>query len=298
MVKEQFWDSPKLSAANLDQLDIIVGIAEEYQQQGYKLTLRQLYYQLVSRDIIPNKQAEYKKISHILKHGRMAGIVDWNIIEDRIRVPYIPYWCTGIPGALQDTLKQYRLNRQQNQRVYIECVSEKDALSGILRRVTKQYHIRLMINRGYSSLSAMYDARNRFKSYADAGYRTVIIYLGDHDPSGLDMIRDVRERLAELGLASIEVIPIALTMDQINQYNPPPDPAKITDPRAAWYIQEYGNHSWEVDALPPNVLTDLLTNTIQGLIDMDIFNESMGRETADKDELARLIEDFNEESED
>ena len=298
MVKEQFWDSPKLSAANLDQLDIIVGIAEEYQQQGYKLTLRQLYYQLVSRDIIPNKQAEYKKISHILKHGRMAGIVDWNIIEDRIRVPYIPYWCTGIPGALQDTLKQYRLNRQQNQRVYIECVSEKDALSGILRRVTKQYHIRLMINRGYSSLSAMYDARNRFKSYADAGYRTVIIYLGDHDPSGLDMIRDVRERLAELGLASIEVIPIALTMDQINQYNPPPDPAKITDPRAAWYIQEYGNHSWEVDALPPNVLTDLLTNTIQGLIDMDIFNEIMVQETADKDELARLIEDFNEESED
>ena len=298
MVKEQFWDSPKLSAANLDQLDIIVGIAEEYQQQGYKLTLRQLYYQLVSRDIIPNKQAEYKKISHILKHGRMAGIVDWNIIEDRIRVPYIPYWCTGIPGALQDTLKQYRLNRQQNQRVYIECVSEKDALSGILKRVTKQYHIRLMINRGYSSLSAMYDARNRFKSYADAGYRTVIIYLGDHDPSGLDMIRDVRERLAELGLASIEVIPIALTMDQINQYNPPPDPAKITDPRAAWYIQEYGNHSWEVDALPPNVLTDLLTNTIQGLIDMDIFNEIMVQETADKDELARLIEDFNEESED
>jgi len=298
MVKEQFWDSPKLSAANLDQLDIIVGIAEEYQQQGYKLTLRQLYYQLVSRDIIPNKQAEYKKISHILKHGRMAGIVDWNIIEDRIRVPYIPYWCTGIPGALQDTLKQYRLNRQQNQRVYIECVSEKDALSGILRRVTKQYHIRLMINRGYSSLSAMYDARNRFKSYADAGYRTVIIYLGDHDPSGLDMIRDVRERLAELGLTSIEVIPIALTMDQINQYNPPPDPAKITDPRAAWYIQEYGNHSWEVDALPPNVLTDLLTNTIQGLIDMDIFNEIMVQETADKDELARLIEDFNEESED
>ena len=83
-----YYRNAKLSAANKVRLDDINLIVVEYQNQGYKLTLRQLYYQLVSRDIIPNVLTEYAKLSKLLKEGRMAGIVDWSAIEDRLRVPY------------------------------------------------------------------------------------------------------------------------------------------------------------------------------------------------------------------
>src|SRR3990167_2396926 len=150
-MKQKFRQELHLSPKNKNQLEIINSIIEEYAEEGYTLTLRQLYYQLVSRDIIPNQQKEYAKISTLLVKGRMAGIVDWEAIEDRIRVPHIPYWVHGVQDAINDTINQYRLNRQDNQEVYIELWIEKDALSGVLQSITEHYHINLMVNRGYSS---------------------------------------------------------------------------------------------------------------------------------------------------
>lgn len=287
MAKEKFRDKLHLRKKNVEQLKIINKIIEEYAQEGYKLTLRQLYYQLVSRDIIPNRIQEYAKLSRLLVKGRMAGVVDWEAIEDRIRIPFLPYWVTGVEDAINDTIEQYRLNRQDGQDVYIELWVEKDALSGVLKRITSHYHINLMVNRGYSSCTAMHDAYERFKHQEDGGIDVVVFYLGDHDPSGLDMIRDIRERLGEFGV-SPEVKPIGLTMEQIMEYNPPPNPAKITDPRAKWYIAEHGDTSWEVDALNPKVLHQLLRENVEDLIDMDLFNERIEQERKDKEELSKF----------
>lgn len=284
MAKICYREKLHLSQKNVERLEIINEIIEEYAAQGYRLTLRQLYYQLVSRDIIPNKKSEYAKLSHLLKNGRMAGVVDFEAIEDRIRVPRRPYWVTGIPGALDDTIRQYRLNRQEGQDVYIECFSEKDAISNILYRITSFYHIYLIINRGYSSCTAMHDAHKRFENHDN----NIILYLGDHDPSGLDMIRDIRDRLEEFG-STLEVVPVALTTAQVRQYDPPPNPAKITDPRAKWYIQEYGNTSWEVDALEPDVLHSLLREQIESRIDMDLFQDILDQEEEDKEELRTFV---------
>ena len=247
-MKEAYRDDLHLSKKNIERLHLVNSILEEYRLEGYTLTLRQLYYQLVSRDVIPNKQAEYKKLGTLLTKGRMAGVVDWDAIEDRVRMPKLPYYSRDIEDALQDTVDQYRLDRQANQGVYIEVWCEKDALSQVLYRVTSEYHIRLMVNRGYSSTTAMHDASKRFyrNSYKDL----FILYVGDHDPSGLDMLRDIEDRLREFGI-SVKVVPVALTREQIDEFNPPPNPAKITDPRAGWYIEEHGDVSWEVDALPP-----------------------------------------------
>jgi hypothetical protein len=283
-MKQAFTDKLHLSKVNAQRLEVINGIIEEYLAEGYRLTLRQLYYQLVSRDIIPNNAKEYGKISTLLKEGRMAGRVDWEAIEDRVRTPHIPYYVSGINDAIKDTIDQYRLDRMKDQDIYIEVWTEKDALSGILTRVTDEYHIRLVVNRGYSSCSAMYEAYERFnnaKSYNKNGY---ILYLGDHDPSGLDMLRDIRERLEEfrLGEDDVEIQPIALTQKQIDKYNPPPNPAKEADPRAMWYIRNYGNTSWEVDALNPRVLTRLITAAIEKLIDRDKFNALIEQEEKDK----------------
>lgn len=289
MAKEQFREELHLSKQNVIRLDEINSIIDEYASDGYVLTLRQLYYQLVSRDIIPNKTSEYSKLSTILVKGRMAGVVDWDAIEDRIRVPYLPYSCDDVPDAMNDLINQYRLNRQEGQETYIELWVEKDALSGVLKRVTREYHIRLMVNRGYSSCTAIHDAYERFDSVGYPCSRKVILYLGDHDPSGLDMIRDIQERLDEFG-ADVEVIPIGLTMKQIEKYNPPPNPAKITDPRAKSYIQEYGGVSWEVDALNPKTLNTLVKKNIEKLIDINLFNEQLEQEERDKEELQGYVE--------
>jgi len=303
-MKQAFIEGLHLSKPNVQRLALINKIIEEYAAQGYRLTLRQLYYQLVSRDIISNDQREYAKVGNLLTKGRMAGVVDWNAIEDRIRKPHIPYWVTGISDAINDTVQQYRLSRQDGQDVYIEVWVEKDALSGVLRRITEHYHINLMVNRGYSSTSAMYDAFQRFQAEDRPG---IILYLGDHDPSGLDMIRDVKDRLEQFGMTffpaetlienpdlnegTFSIEHMALTKEQIDQYNPPPNPAKMTDSRAADYVVEHGRTSWEVDALPPETLNKLVSDKIESLIDMDLFQDMLDKEKSDKKEISKRFAD-------
>ena len=290
-MKERFRDKLGLNKFNIVRLGQINSIIDEYSAEGYRLTLRQLYYQLVSRDIITNNQKEYAKLSSLLVKGRMAGEVDWNIIEDRIRMPFIPYWVNDIPDAVQDTIDQYRLNRMMNQDVYIELWVEKDALSGVLKPITSYYHINLMVNRGYSSCSAMYDSYKRFSQhYGDKECH--VLYLGDHDPSGLDMDRDIHDRLYEFGV-DIEVERVALTSEQIRKYNPPSNPVKFTDSRADAYIVQFGKTSWEVDALNPKTLNTLIRSRINKLIDVDLFKQKIDDEEKDKRVLQAFSSKFN-----
>lgn len=285
-MKETFTEKLRLNKSNTSKLVIINKIIEEYSKQGYRLTLRQLYYQLVSRDIIQNNLKEYAKLSKLLVQGRMAGIVDWDAIEDRIRVPFIPYWVNDIADAIRDTVNQYRLDRMENQDVYIEVWVEKDALSGVLKRITSHYHINLMVNRGYSSCTAMHDASVRIKDKQDEK-KCYILYLGDHDPSGVDMVRDIKSRLEEFG-AEVEVERIALTQEQIKKYSPPPNPAKIKDPRAKDYIAKFGNTSWEVDALNPEILHKIIRKSVEELIDSEKFEEKLEQEKEDKKKLEKF----------
>lgn len=147
-----------------------------------------------------------------------------------------------------------------------------------------------MVNRGYSSQSAMYESANRF---INSHKYPILFYLGDHDPNGEDMVRDIRDRLTMFGVEDIDVRKIALTMRQIREYNPPPNPAKISDPRASAYISRFGNSSWEVDALPPNVLNDIIRREFNAIIDTDRLDSILEQEEADKARLRSLVEDRN-----
>jgi hypothetical protein len=292
----------RMGKANKERLSVINGIIEEYQEQGYVLTLRQLYYQLVSRDVVPNKQSEYSKLSTLLKEGRMAGIVDWDAIEDRLRKPSSPASFENPEEILKAVINQYALPRQAGQKTYVEVWVEKDALSGVLKRVTEKYHVPILVNRGYSSASAMFDSYQRFKTAHEQGQAVKILYLGDYDPSGMDMIRDIRERTLEFIMGDADsniydeddfkfsVTPIALTREQINRYNPPPNPAKRTDPRAKDFIKKHGTTSWEVDALRPEVLNQLLKDAILDNINESMYKKIVSRENADKKKLESLIE--------
>jgi len=288
-MKEAFRDQ-RISGAKLVFIGKINLILEEYGLEGYTLTLRQLYYQLVARGIIENKTSEYSRLGRILVIARMNGLIDWSAIEDRIRQPYVPYWVTGIKGAIADTVRQYRLDRQKGQENYIEVWTEKDAVSNVLKRVTRHFHIRLMVNRGYSSCSAMKEAYERLDLTLSEGQHPVIIYVGDHDPSGLDMVRDIKERLEEFG-AILRVKHVALTREQVEEIKPPPNPAKITDPRAKWYIAEHGPQSWELDALKPSSLESIVRKQVEYYVNLDIFQGMIEKEKEDKNRMRRSFRD-------
>ncbi len=173
----------------------IIDIVDEYAAEGYVLTLRQLHYQFVKSNWIVNHDSAYSKLGDILDDCKYTGVIDWNNIEDRGRKPYLPYHVKDVEDALNDTIEQYRIDRQDGQDVHIELWSEKDALSAILQRSTEKYHIQLVINKGYTSSSAIYSAYKRFVNHISKGKRVVVLYFGDHDPSGLDMVRDIRDRV-------------------------------------------------------------------------------------------------------
>ena len=288
MPKIAFKQHLALSKANKLKLEKVNEVIEDYRKQGFRMTLRQIYYQLVKDNIVPNKDSEYDKLGDLLVKGRMCGIVDWTAIVDRNRTPRLPYWYVDENQALTDTADSYRLDRQIGQDNYVEMWVEKDALSEILYDKSSLYHTPLMVNRGYTSCTAVYESFNRFIKKIKEGKKAHILYVGDHDPSGLDMIRDINDRLVEFGAGAVEVQQIALNMKQVTQYDLPPNPAKIRDPRAGWYIKNFGDTSWEVDALTPQVLHETIETSIQKLINIDTYNEMVAREKTEREKLQQM----------
>ena len=282
-MKEAFTDWKPKTETTRTLLIRAVGVVSEYAAQGYQLTLRQLYYQLVARDVIPNSQQWYKRLGGVVSNGRMAGFIDWSAIVDRGRVPIKPPDWSGPDAILRSAELTYRLDRWEGQQNHVEVWCEKDALSSVLEPICSRYHVRMLANRGYSSATALYDAAQRFQDADSDGKRVVVIYLGDHDPSGMDMTRDIRDRFDVLSwFQDIEVRRLALNMDQVERYGPPPNPTKFSDSRAMSYVSEYGPESWELDALEPQVLDQLVSGTIDDLLDRELFDERVRQEEADK----------------
>lgn len=264
---------------------------------GMRLTLRQLYYQFVSRDLVPNTEQSYKRIGGIIGNGRLAGLIDWDAIEDRGRRPDVPAEWHGVSDIVNSAVAGYRLPRWGNQDYYAELWVEKQALASVLEPLASKWHATLMVNKGYSSLSAMRESALRFIDHEDK--QKVLFYLGDHDPSGEDMVRDIRERLEMFGAGDLDVQKIALTMEQIRRFNPPPNPAKKTDARYASYIARHGtDKSWEVDALPPRELSRLIDTAFRDIIDMDKYNAMIEREQQHKKALREFARKYEEAHED
>ena len=184
------------------------------------------------------------------------------------------------------------LDRWKDQPNYVEVWVEKDALIGIISQVCKSLDVPHFSCRGYTSQSEMWGAAQRFIQQDERESR-VIIHLGDHDPSGIDMTRDIQERLEMFG-ADVEVKRVALTMNQINTFNPPPNPTKVTDARSSGYISRFGHECWELDALEPKVITQLIQNEVTALIDYSLFNAVADRERRDKDNIQMICDRYDE----
>lgn len=291
-MKETFLPK-KFGADALAMIEKVNAILAEYEAAGYDLSLRQLYYQLVSRNIVPNTERSYKNVGNLVSDARLAGLIDWRMIRDRGRVTETnAHW--NNPGEIVlAAARQFRINRWKTQPSYVEVMVEKQALEGVLIPVCQELDVPFTANKGYSSSSAMYEASKRYLEAKRDGKELYVLYLGDHDPSGIDMTRDVDDRLALfLRTSGIEVKRLALNMDQIEQFNPPENPAKMTDSRASDYVAKFGESSWELDAIEPKTLAQLVRDAVEALIDDDAWTEAMGRENKMREELNKFANKY------
>lgn len=283
----------RFGQASLDVIAQAEAICISYQEQGLDLTLRQLYYQFVSRGLIPNNDRQYKRLGDIIADARLAGMIDWYHIMDRTRFLRGNSYVTSPADVIESVQYGYLTERWQDQPARLEVWIEKDALVGVLERPCEELDVRYFSCRGYTSASAMWRAAGRLKTYERAGQDTVILHLGDHDPSGIDMTRDIQDRLALFG-STVEVRRIALTMDQVDQYNPPPNPAKMSDARASGYVDLYGDQSWELDALDPVTIGDLVRDSVLPYRDETAWDAATEQMEEDRSSLVEVSERWPE----
>lgn len=279
----------KFRPAVLDIIQHADNILSEYTRAGLVVTVRQLYYQFVARTLIENTPQSYKRLAGIISDARLAGLVDWDAIEDRGRVPDVPRQWGSAREILDVAMRQFRLPRWEDQEAYIELWVEKQALAGVLEPLAHRHHITLMVNKGYSSQSAMRESAIRFSRAEEYGKSVVLGYLGDHDPSGEDMVRDIRDRLALFGVEALQVDKLALNMDQVRQYRLPPNPAKSSDSRFKKYQEEFGDESWEVDALNPKTLQKIVTDWVLDYVDREKLDAVIAREDSQRKAVQKGI---------
>ncbi len=168
---------------------------------------------------------------------------------------------------------------------------EKSALLGVIEGVCDEFRVPYFAIIGNNSQLLQHEAGVRFAAFLDQGLIPLVFHLADHDPNGFDMTRDVRERLALYARAPIKVHRLALNLDQVRQYNPPPNFAKESDSRYAAYVREFGTREcWELDALSPTVIADLIRNELESLVDADSWNAALRREQRNQ----RLLHDVAE----
>jgi hypothetical protein len=285
----------KFSAERIQLIGKADKIMHDYAAQGYDLTLRQLYYQFVSRNIIPNRVEEYDKLGQLVSDARLAGLLDWDHLVDRTRNVLAVKHYDRPSQLLSESIDKYRWDKwDYNQTEYVEVWVEKNALMGIVSGICVELDVPHFACVGYTSQSEMWAAGQRLMRRMSKGKRVQIIHLGDHDPSGIDMTRDIIDRMTMFTHTPFNVHRIALNMDQIEQYQPPPNPAKVTDSRFASYREKYGNESWELDSLEPSVIVDTIREAVLQYRDEQRWEEAVQHEARGRLTLNMIVENFTD----
>lgn len=289
----------RMNAERRKMAELAGSILEEYSAAGYMLTLRGLYYKFVARDLFPaswadpetgstNNNKSYDKLGELVSDARLCGIIDWELMEDKTReIDGNAHWSSPA-DIIEDSALAFRLDKWWNQPNRVEVWVEKDAQEAVVAKAARRLDLQFFSCRGYCSATSFWQAGQRLAEYVEAGQRPVILHLGDFDPSGLDMTRDIEERvrlfMGDAG-GDLTVERIALTMPQIKQYKPPPNPAKVTDARYANYKAEHGAKCWELDALEPAVVDQLIEVAALAFRDDELFEEAAEEEAVGRKRL-------------
>jgi hypothetical protein len=263
----------------------LIDTAKEILSQSRPMTVRQVYYQLVSRQVVENSRSQYQAVSDALVAARKEGIIPWDWIEDRLRRPRAPSMWSDLSEFVGDVLGAYRRDVWETQPGYLEVWLEKDALSGIFEDVLANYGITLNVGRGYDGWDSIKNAAERFCGRDHA----TVLYFGDFDPSGEDMVRSLAARLAFFGTPP-QILKCALNPDDIDRYRLPPNFTKATDTRRAKFIEKHGDRSVELDALPADVLRERLRDEIESRMDLEALQVVRDRESQEKQTLSEALD--------
>jgi hypothetical protein len=278
MMAREFFRETKFQRRTLELIARANRVIEDYAAQGFVLTLRQLFYQCVARGYLDNTLSRYAALGWAISNGRDAGLIDWEAIEDRSREFRQPTTWKNPAAILADAAAQYKEDLWATQPRHIELWVERDPLAGVFAAVCADYRVPFLAHRGDASTTKMYEAGKRLAA-------TLILHFTDHDPTGLDMRRDVENRLARYARQPIETRVLGLLREQIDQYEPPPNPAKETDPRYADYVRDHGPLCWELDALSPDVLNRLARGAIEDELDHCAWSRALTREQHSRKKL-------------
>lgn len=240
------------------------------------LTLRGLYYQLVTRGMT-NSLQHYKRVVSAMIAARWDGLVDFDAFSDRDRamVGETRYEETDVAESIDKAkeaivawMEYYNKNKWENQPIYPEVLIEKKALQGVFESVCSDNRVALGACKGYPSLTFLNELAKRFIEAESLGKLPVILYFGDYDPSGEDIPRSIEENISRLGCPSIEVRRIALMEDQVRAWQLPAAPAKLTDSRTAKWT---GIGQVELDAVEPRKLQSLCQQAIDTVFDRNLY---------------------------
>jgi len=276
----------------LEQGNQVIHVVNEL-RDFWPLTLRQIYYRLVAAGYLENTRSKYNDLSALIKHMRLDEWLPWEVLGDRVRrVSAKRGWedhMEFFEAHVESFLEGYERCYVQNQKCYVEIWTEKDALSQVFEKVAYPYCIRAVTCRGYQSITFLDSFRRRARAAMERGQKPVILYFGDLDPSGWQMLEAIKQTLEDdMGLWGVEYQRVALTPEQIMSYGLPHDPqaVKITDRRYRNYVERFGDLAVELDALHPQVLRELAVEAIESQLDMDLFLEQIEVEQVERERLA------------
>jgi hypothetical protein len=288
---EAFNNNYRPHRSTLDLIAKANSIINEYVPLGLRLTVRQLFYQFVARTFIENTQSEYKRLADHISNARDGGKIDWDAIEDRTRHFNVMYGWLDPAHRIRSAAESYREDLWLRQYHHVEVWIEKEALLGIIEDICEQLRVPYCAHRGSASSSFVHQAGKRLAGICRQGRKPVVLHLADHDPTGIHMTDDLRERLSLYARTPIEVRRIALTLTQARPL--PPNTAKEDDSRYDAYVAQFGfEDCWELDALPPDVLVDLIRTNVEQLMDAGAWNAARRREARNRKLITRVADNW------
>lgn len=241
--------------------------------------MRGVFYRAVSRGLVAKTEREYKNtVARKLAEMRESNELPWRWIVDNSRWSRKPVTHSSLEIMLARSHDMYRRALWDNQDAYVEIWVEKDAISGIFYEVTSQWDVPLMVTRGYPSLTFIYQAAEVIEAQVNPAY---IYYFGDYDPDGLNIFETVQRKIQERTSSWVHIHHMAVTPQQVVQYELPTRPTKKTARGAA----KFGSLSVELDAMPTKVLKQIVEACITRHIDPEALEAT---EMAEREEIKTL----------
>lgn len=277
---------------------IIENAVDVCSQYGHKeLTIRALYYRLVSRGMT-NSQQHYKRVVAAMDKARWDDLIEMDYFVDRERDTEGETKNEHI--EVEDAIEEgkenikawmnfYNLERWSNQPYYVEVLIEKKALQSVFEKPCRRMDVALSACKGYPSLTFLHDVKERIDAAVTNDHEVVLLYFGDYDPSGEDIPRSIEDNLRRMGAYDFTLRRVLLMEEHVKAWKLPPAPAKLTDSRTANWD---GLGQVELDAVEPHQLQKICTAAIETYFDTDLYNDLMERESEEREEYRSALRTF------